>query len=104
MRFTILGASGFVGSALTRHLERNGEQVVPLSRPSFDLTAPRTFSLIPQNTDILIHAAGHVGNAPNDSVIWEVNVESTYYLIQYLNANCRPRLLVFFSSGAVYGM
>ncbi len=104
MMVTILGAKGFVGSALTRRLQKNGQRVVLLDLPEFDLTRPQTFGLIPSDTDILVHAAGHVGTAPDDQIIWKVNVESTYYLIQYLNTSCRPRLVVYLSSGGVYGM
>jgi len=100
---TILGATGFVGSALSRRLQNLGEIVVNLSRPDFELTRPDTFRTIPSETDILIHAAGHVGSAAKDEILWQTNVESTYYLVQYLNADCRPRLVVYLSSGAVYG-
>jgi nucleoside-diphosphate-sugar epimerase len=104
MSITILGASGFIGSALVRHLDARGEQVVRLDLPDFDLTLPDTFNRIPLDTDILIHAAGYVGNANRDELLWKINVESTYYLIQYLTSHSRLRLVVYLSSGAVYGM
>ncbi|MBI1879669.1 MAG: NAD-dependent epimerase/dehydratase family protein [Chloroflexi bacterium] len=100
---TILGATGFVGSALAQRLEQMRADVVKLSRPDFDLTLPETFQKIPSNTDVLIHAAGHVGGAPRDEIIWQVNVESTYHLVRHLNAHCRPALVVYLSSGAVFG-
>lgn len=100
---TILGAAGFVGSALSQRLQGMGEIVVNLSRPDFELTRSDTFRTIPAETDILIHAAGQVGSAAGDEVLWQTNIKSTYYLVQYLNANCRPRFVVYLSSGAVYG-
>ena len=104
MNITILGSSGFVGSALTAYFESLGESVTGLKRPEFDLNCSESFHKIPPNTEILIHAAGHVGNSRNDEVIWQSNIQSNYYLIQFINQYCTPRLVVFLSSGAVYGM
>lgn len=102
MKITILGSSGFIGSALSRYLEENGEQVIRLKRPDFDLNLPSTFTQIPSDTDIVIHAATCVGN-DLDGLIWKTNVISTYYLIQYLNTQNHPCLVIYLSSGAVYG-
>lgn len=101
---TILGTTGFVGSALVRYLEGKGEDLTLLDMPHFDLTCPETYNQIPRESDILIHAAGYVGSASQDSILWKTNVESTYYLIRYLNASCRPHLVIYLSTGAVYGM
>lgn len=100
---TILGAAGFVGAALSRRLLSLNETVVNLSRPQFDLTQAASFRRIPPETDILIHAAGHVGSAVEDEILWRTNVESTYYLVEYLNTQCGARFVVYLSSGAVYG-
>lgn len=101
---TILGAKGFVGFALANYLDLAGERVIRLNRPQFDLTAPSTFALIPSDTDVLIHAAGHVGSEHSDEIIWKTNVEATYDLIRYLNKNVSSCRIVYISSGAVYSM
>jgi nucleoside-diphosphate-sugar epimerase len=99
----ILGASGFVGSALAQRLETTGERIVRLNRPGFDLTRPETLNRIPVDSEVIIHVAGSLGSAPDDRELWQTNVESMYYFTQYLNSCCRPRLVVYLSSGAVYG-
>lgn len=103
MKIGVLGASGFVGSALAEHLEKAGHEVTGLSRPDFELTRPATFSRIPADLETLILAAGHVGAAPQDRVLWRTNVEAVYALTEFLNKRGPPRLLVYLSSGAVYG-
>lgn len=103
-KVTILGATGFVGSRLAQHLEETGESVIRLNRPAFDLTVPDSLLQIPLDTQILIHAAGHMGDASQDKIIWKTNVESTYYLVRHLNTYGCPCLMVYLSSGAVYGM
>jgi len=100
---TILGGDGFIGSSLAPLLRDKGDRVTSLRRPAFDLTLPKTFGLMPAHTQVLVHAAGHVGGAPEDEVLWQTNVKSTYYLARYLNQVVRPRLVVYLSSGAVYG-
>jgi UDP-glucose 4-epimerase len=104
MKVTILGGRGFVGSALGRYLRESCEEVVLLSRPSFDLTRPETYRLIPVDTEVLVHAAGHVGETTDEALLWKTNVESTYGLIRHINGFGQIRLVVYLSSGAVYGM
>lgn len=106
MKITVLGANGFVGSALTQYFQTNDIEVVSLGRPHFDLTEPRTLSQIPADTDIIIHSAGHVGSALKDEIIWNTNVKSTYDLVQYLNNHkyLNLKLMIYLSSGAVYGL
>ncbi|MBI3986944.1 MAG: SDR family oxidoreductase [Lentisphaerae bacterium] len=103
MKIGVLGASGFVGSALVEHLEKAGHDVTGLSRPDFDLTRPATFARIPAGIETLILAAGHVGGAPKDRVLWRTNVEAVYALTEFLNKRGPPRLVMYLSSGAVYG-
>jgi len=102
MKITVLGSSGFIGSALSQFLEESGDQVIRLKRPDFDLNSPNTFTRIPSDTDVVIHAASCMGN-DSDELIWKTNVISTYYLIQHLNMQSCPCLMIYLSSGAVYG-
>jgi nucleoside-diphosphate-sugar epimerase len=102
MRVAVLGATGFVGNALVKFFVERGDEVVPLRRPNFDLTDPGTFTSIPNACDVLIHAAGAVGdNAP---YVRKVNFESAYYLSRYLNEQTGIPLFVYLSTGGVYGM
>lgn len=104
MKIAILGASGFIGSALARRLEAAGENVIRLCRPDFDLSSPDTFSRISADTDVVVHAAGLVGRSGDNDMLWRVNSISAYYLADYLNCYCKPNLVLYLSSGAVYGM
>lgn len=104
MKITILGARGFIGSALYQKLKNGSNEVIALYKPDFDLNNPATYHCIPPDTDVIIHAAGHVGVSPRDEIIWETNVQSTYTLARHLNENVGLHRLVYLSSGAVYGM
>ena len=103
MRTVILGGNGFVGAALGRYLSEKVEPAVSLSRPKFDLNNSSSFHLIPADTECLVHAAGVVGNVPDEDLIWQTNVISTYALVRHINNYLSPKLLVYLSSGAVYG-
>jgi nucleoside-diphosphate-sugar epimerase len=103
-RIAVLGSNGFVGSALVKELIKNGELVDCLAKPDFDLIKPESYDRISPQTDILIHSAGHVGNAPTDDILWKINVESCYYLSKHLQRLSNLKLFIFISSGAVYGM
>lgn len=104
MKIAILGSAGFTGAALAQYFEDRGQEVFRLSRPQFDLTDRSTFNCIAQDTEVLIHAAGCVGEGWSEEALWKVNVESTYHLAQYVNTHCRMPLVIYLSSGAVYGI
>jgi len=104
LRVVILGARGFVGSALTRRLAGDdGFQVTALARPDFDLQRPDTYSQIPADTDVIVHAAGAVGAARPEQELWSSNVLSTHALVSHLNARSRQPWLLYLSTGAVNG-
>ena len=77
---------------------------VRLQRPGFDLTRPHTFHAVPHDVDVVVHAAGHVGEAADESVIWDVNVKPTFELGRFLSEQRTPRLVLYLSSGAVYDL
>lgn len=104
MKVVILGAKGFVGSALSERLVGMGHDVIRLGRPEFDLTDPSTFVRIPADVEVLIHSAGQVGATENDDLAWKTNVHSSFYLGKYLRSWTRTPLMIYLSSGAVYGM
>ena len=75
----VLGANGFVGKNLVAHLtSREDYQVTALARPEFDLCKPASFNKIPLSTDVIVHAAGAVGNEVDEKLYWEQNVVSAY--------------------------
>lgn len=100
---TILGSTGFVGSALQDRLKSEGKNVTGLSRPEFDLGIPATYSSIPEQTRILIHSAGPAGPEHDESRYWKECVQATYDLVEFINSERKKiELFVYVSSGAVY--
>lgn len=100
---TILGATGFVGSALLDRLMTEGEMVCGLSRPVFDLGRPATYPSIPAETRILVHSAGPAGPEHDENRYWTECVQATYDLVEFINSERQKiELIVYVSSGAVY--
>lgn len=91
-QFTILGASGFIGSHLLRHLQKKGHEVF----------APSDLMSISPHQDLghVVYAIGLTGdfrNRPYDTVDAHINV-----LTEVLNKACFQSLL-YLSSTRVYG-
>ncbi len=104
MRLTVLGASGLVGSAVARHLAGAADVAVScLARPVLDLARPASFAAIPADTEVLVHAAGLVGESGDELETWRDNAHSAFHLARHLDQLPRLRLLVYLSTGAVYG-
>ena len=99
---TILGATGFIGSSLHSRLLKEGRDCTGLSRPSFDLNKPSTYTVIPEDTRILIHSAGPAGPEYPEKNIWHECVQATYDLLEFLRKERRVERLLYISSGAVY--
>lgn len=100
---TILGSTGFVGSALLRKLAEQGRTVTGLSRPQFELGDSRTYSSIPVETEILVHSAGPAGPEHSEERYWKECVKATYDLVEFINRERENiKLLAYVSSGAVY--
>lgn len=100
---TILGATGFVGSALVTALQETGDEVCGLSRPEFVLEDSSTFSSIPDKTEILIHSAGPAGTEHSEEKYWKECVQSAHKLVEFINRERTGiKLILYISSGAVY--
>jgi len=99
---TILGATGFIGSSLHSRLLSEGKNCTGLSRPSFDLKRPASYTAIPKNTNILIHSAGPAGPEYPEETIWRESVQATYDLMKFLRKERAIDRLLYISSGAVY--
>ena len=108
MRTFVTGASGFVGTWLTRHLEACGDTVYPL-RDEFDIADEAAVGREAQiaGPDVIYHLAGltHVGRsweAPAET--FRVNALGTLVLLEVARKlEPRPRIIVV-SSAEVYGI
>jgi len=120
MRFLVTGGAGFLGAALSNHLNRDGHQV----RVIDDLSAgdpaqldddvlftrgdvsdrPKLWTLL-QDVDCVYHLAARV--LVSESILYprrynEVNVGGTVSVMEAMR-DAGVRRVVFTSSGAVYG-
>ena len=100
LRVAIVGANGFIGSALSRFLEqKKSVEIFQFKRPEFDLINPQDWTL-PSDLDTVVITAGIVSGDFN--ALHKVNVLGIENLTRY----CRKRSvnrLILLSSGAVYG-
>ncbi len=100
---TILGRTGFVGSAIETRLLEDGKNVTGLSRPKFDLGNKETYSSIPDETSVLVHSAGPAGPEHPEDRYWKESVQATYDLIEFIISNRKNiQHIIYVSSGAVY--
>lgn len=109
MIVAITGATGFIGSALTRRLERDGHTVRPISRPGgWDPARGRIDRTVIEGTDAVVHLAGESvfgrWTAAKKRRIIESRVPATRLLSEALAALARPpRVLVSASAIGIYG-
>ena len=116
----VTGGTGFIGSAIVKHLAENGHRVVVLSRSNRSSTEPTIkYVTWPKNMidaeslfespDIIINLAGDPINkgrwteAKKRSII-ESRVQSTRNIVEYIRqANHKPQLLINASAIGYYG-
>ncbi len=111
-RLSVLtGATGHVGYALLKELEKNGENVRILIRkdvPMFDgikcekvygdVTEPASLEKAFQGADIVYHLAGIIDiSAGCEDMIWKVNVDGTKNVVEACK-RCGVKRLVYTSS------
>ena len=113
MRILIVGSCGYIGSALYRHLEAGGRNVIALDRldrgNSGDIPVHRWDyrNLANSNVfeyDAIIHLAGHSSVAACEADPWgsvENNLTGFLPFVKMLADLDRPPLLLWASSGSV---
>lgn len=113
MRILLTGAGGFIGRHAVARLEEEHE-VCPLLRKApdasrewieQDLAQPLDLSLLPKRVDAVIHLAQshRYREFPAGAEdVYDVNVHSTFRLLEYARA-AGAQLFLLASSGGVYG-
>lgn len=117
-RVLVTGASGFLGSWLTRALIADGHQVTVLLRPTSDrselaglnlqeapgdVTNLESLVAACRGTDSVFHFAGHIGYRPAERKLMElVNVQGTANVLEAVRKNQIPSL-VYASSVVAIG-
>lgn len=103
MKIAISGATGFIGTHLTTHLQRLGHEVVPLARQDFAAGAEDRLAWLVAECEGVVNLAG----APIDrrwskayrQEMWTSRVEVTQRLVEAVNRSEKTR--VFVSTSAV---
>jgi dihydroflavonol-4-reductase len=116
MRVLVTGASGFIGSWLTKELFHQGHEVTILTRGRTDLAAEIPFhhkaigdvtdkaSMVAavQGMQAVFHLAGHIGYDPRERAMMElINVVGTQNVVDACIANKVERLIHMSSVVAV---
>jgi nucleoside-diphosphate-sugar epimerase len=97
MRHAIIGATGFVGGALARHLEGLGEDIQRLSRPEFDLRHPETFAAADTARSCILDCAACIDGTEEE--IRAVNVDGFALFLNHCDA-APPAQYVYFSTSS----
>ncbi|WP_242393341.1 NAD-dependent epimerase/dehydratase family protein [Anaeromyxobacter oryzisoli] len=120
MRVAITGATGFLGGALAHALARRGADVVALSRPGSDrsglrhahltwrecdVTSPRGLEHALEGADLVVHAAGRLGEAGvPEEAYRRLNVEGTRNVLAAALGSPAPPRVLHLSSAGVLGV
>lgn len=107
----LTGASGFLGKIILEKLSLLGNNILTIGRsPSNNIYCDLTKSslkFIPNNIDLVIHAAGKAHFTPNtreqEIDFFNVNVVGTKNLLECLAKSGIPKYFVYISSVSVYG-
>ena len=108
-KILITGANGFIGGALMRHYQEQGQDVIGVDLigngadiVQGDIANPNSISHLLKECDVIIHTAALVSNAMKDSDMWRVNVMATRNFIDAAK-EYNVRRFVQISSIVAYG-
>jgi nucleoside-diphosphate-sugar epimerase len=110
MRALVTGADGFAGTHLVRCLRRAGHTVTgavfgraaAAHEVRVDLTSQSELARLPDDIDVVVHAAGLVDTSASPDRMFAVNLTGTRNLLAWCQQR-RVRHLVHLSTVAVYG-
>ena len=102
MRVAIVGAGGFVGAALCRHLRTHHPEIGTdaLLRQDFDLADESSWSSLRNGIDCVVHCAGALSGTTYG--LFRVNALSAAAFARHCNS-VGVKKLILLSTGAVYG-
>lgn len=100
MNVGIIGARGFVGAHLFKHLQKLGFAVTGYTRETVDLCNPASLSNLLEH-DVVVNCAVRVSGVSAD--LFKTNVQGVHSLCTELNRWPTLPYLLQLSSGAVYG-
>ncbi|MEZ4298410.1 MAG: NAD-dependent epimerase/dehydratase family protein [Polyangiaceae bacterium] len=114
-RYLVTGATGFLGSHLTRHLRDQGHEVVALCRKPDDAVAATgavvmlgdildepSVQRAAAGCDGVFHCAGKVSRKPDDAaLLYRTNVDGTKTVLLASKAAGVPRIVLASTSGTV---
>jgi nucleoside-diphosphate-sugar epimerase len=110
-RVAITGTTGYLGSVLSEHFSRHGDEVIALSRrrPESGATVWRPFDLdrpidgLPfDDVDVLIHAAW-VLSGKDTGALWTQNVNGSRALLEAAVTAGVPKIVFVSSMSAYFG-
>ncbi|MFV0220632.1 NAD-dependent epimerase/dehydratase family protein [Empedobacter falsenii] len=110
MKLLFTGASGFLGQNVKPLLENiyevNTMGLTDIDHFRADLS--KEIPNLPENFDIVFHAAGKAHSIPNsteeEKVFFNVNYQGTVNLCKALEESTLPKAFIFVSTVAVYGV
>jgi dihydroflavonol-4-reductase len=103
MKYTVTGATGFLGSHVARVLEAQGHAVVRFSRSTGgDVLDIESVKRDIAGCDGVFHCAGNVSHRPEDAAaLYRVHVEGTRAVLDACVATGVPKVVLASTSGTV---
>lgn len=100
MKIAVIGANGYVGRNLLRYLRGQGLKPIAVFKPMFDLLVPKTWNVLDQDIECIVHAAGL--SQGYDAELTTLNAKSASDLGLFCST-VGIRKIVYLSTGRVYG-
>ncbi|MFI3282517.1 MAG: TIGR01777 family oxidoreductase [Rikenellaceae bacterium] len=106
MKIAISGATGFIGSRLSRYLTDRGHTITPLGRELFAHESPLPLRSIIEEVDVVINLAGTPinirWNQKNKESILESRIITTRKIVNAINHCSSPKTLISASAVGYY--